>query len=91
MYRVTYHEKVISVDMPKLSSDVLTAIRKAIEKKLAVDPIRFGKYLKNALHPFRSIRVGNYRVIFSLEKNREVFIVLIEHRSIAYKVILKRI
>ncbi len=91
MYRVTYHEKVISVDIPKLSTDISRDIKKSIERKLVVNPLGFGKYLSGALFPFRSLRVGDYRVIFSIEPKNEVFIVLIEHRSIAYKLIFKRI
>jgi len=91
MYRVTYHEKVISVDIPKLSKSIKLSIRRSIEDKLKNDPLRFGKYLSNALFPFRSLRVGDYRIIFSMEPKNEVFIVLIEHRSVAYKMIFKRI
>ena len=91
MYRITYHEKVVSVDISKLSKDVNSHIRKLIEKKLVIDPLRFGKYLNGTLFPFRCLRAGDYRIIFSLEPNNEVFIVLIEHRSVAYKLISKRI
>ena len=91
MYRITYHEKVISLDIPKLSKAIRSSIRKSIEEKLENNPSRFGKYLSNALFPFRCLRVGDYRIIFSLEPKNEVFIVLIEHRSVAYKIIYKRI
>lgn len=91
MYYITYHQKVVDADIPKLSKRVKIRISKVIEEKLVLDPLRFGKFLGNRLFPFRSLRVGDYRVIFSIESKNEIFVILIEHRSIAYKMIYKRI
>ena len=91
MFAVTYHAKVAELDIPSLSSDVKSRVKKAIESKLFTRPEVFGKPLENSLFGFRSLRVGDYRVIFIIEKKSEVFIVLIEHRSVVYKEIYSRI
>ncbi len=91
MYKITYHQKVVDVDIPKLSKDDSLRIQKILKEKITIDPVRFGKYLNGSLYPLRSLRVGDYRIIFSIESKNEVFVVLIGHRSIAYKLIYKRI
>jgi hypothetical protein len=45
--------------------------------------------LRFSLKGLRSLRVGDYRVVFRIQKN-EVFIVLIAHRSFVYKEADKR-
>jgi mRNA interferase RelE/StbE len=91
MFLVTYHKKVIERDIPGLSSENRLKIKKAIESKLVSRPEVFGKPLQNSLFGFRSLRVGEYRVIFILENRKEVFVILVGHRSIVYKDVYKRI
>lgn len=88
MYTITYHHQIPD-GVAKLSASAKKAIRKAIEDKLTTEPEFFGKPLQFSLKGLRSMRVGDYRVVFLLTK-REVFIVLIEHRSTVYGSILKR-
>ena len=89
MFEITYHHKV-SVDISSISSSHKSTIKKAIEEKLSIKPEFFGKPLQFSLIGLRSMRVGDYRIIFQLKK-KEVFIVLIAHRSVVYKSIDKRI
>ncbi len=89
MYTVSYHSKVID-DIVNLSSPVRRQVKNAIEEKLMTEPTLFGKPLQFSLKNLRSLRVGNYRVVFQISKN-EVFIVLIAHRSVVYKLAGKRI
>lgn len=89
MYTVTYHAKVTE-DISGLSAPTKRQVKIAIETKLMTDPALFGKPLQFSLNGLRSLRVGNYRVVFSLAKT-EVYIVLIAHRSIVYKVAAKRL
>ncbi len=51
--------------MPKLDKK---RIKQAIEKRLAQDPIRFGKLLRYSFEGCRHMRVGHYRIIFKLER-----------------------
>ncbi len=88
MFEITYHHKVFE-DIFSISSSHKNTIKKAIEEKLMKQPEFFGKPLQFSLIGLRSMRVGDYRVIFKLKK-KEVFIVLIAHRSIVYKGVNKR-
>jgi len=89
MYTVTYHSKVAE-DIKGLSAAAKRQIKTAIEDKLMSEPTLFGKPLQFSLKGLRSLRVGNYRVVFSLSEN-EVYIVLIAHRSVVYKNVVKRL
>jgi mRNA interferase RelE/StbE len=89
MFEITYHKKIVE-DISVISSTHKNTIKKAIEEKLITSPEFFGKPLQFSLNGLRSLRVGDYRVIFQLKK-KEVFVVLIAHRSIVYKLIHKRV
>lgn len=89
MFEITYHKKIIS-DLSVISSTNKNTIRKAIEEKLTTEPDFFGKPLQFSLTGLRSMRVGDYRVVFQIKK-KEIFVVLIAHRSIVYKQINNRI
>ncbi len=89
MFEITYHKKIIS-DLSVISSTNKNTIRKAIEEKLTTEPDFFGKPLQFSLTGLRSMRVGDYRVVFQIKK-KEIFVVLIAHRSIVYKLINNRI
>ncbi len=71
-------------DIPKLSQTWKDKIKRAIENKLTTKPETFGKPLRRSLKGYRKLRVGDYRVIFRLEK-KTVKILAILHRSIVYK------
>ena len=79
-YRIEYLESVVRQDIPKLSRDVRNRIRKAIEQKLASHPIEFGKPLRYSLKGARRLRVGDWRVVYTIESPDVVLIVKIGHR-----------
>lgn len=89
MFEITYHKKILE-DLSLISSSNKNIIRKSIEEKLQTQPEFFGKPLQFSLFGLRSLRVGDYRVIFQLKK-KEVFIIFIAHRSVVYKVVNTRI
>lgn len=88
MYTVTYHHKIPD-DLSKLSSSQKVAIKKAIDEKLILNPQLFGKPLQFSLKGLRRLRVGDYRVVFLLT-DKEIFIILIAHRSKVYSLMQKR-
>ena len=88
-YTVEYHELVVSEDIPKISKKEKDRIKKSIEEKLQSRPELFGKPLGNSLKNYRSLRVGNYRIIYRIEKET-VKIFVIQHRSMVYKNTVKR-
>jgi len=84
MYKIEYLESVIEDDIPSLTKSERSKIKKAIEVKLVNDPVRFGKPLQYSLKGCRRLRIGDYRVIYVIEKNT-VLIVKIGHRKEVYK------
>jgi len=62
------------------------AIREAVLETLAligVEPENAGKRLVGRLSGLWSARVGNYRVLYTIEE-REVIVRAIRHRAVAY-------
>ncbi len=85
MYKVEYLESV-KEDLKSISKTNKDQIRKAIEKKLAANPIDFGKPLQYSLKGLRRLRVGDYRIIFQIqEEHKVVLIVKIGHRREVYE------
>ena len=80
-YNVDIEEK-----LRKLPKSVREIIRQAIEKKLTIDPITFGKPLRYSLKGYRRLRVGDYRVIYRIIEDKVlVMIVDIDHRRGVYE------
>ncbi len=84
MYKIEYLESVVEDDIPCLQKPDKLRIKKAIEEKLCNDPVRFGKPLQYSLKGCRRLRVGDYRIIYIIEK-KVVLIVKIGHRKEVYK------
>lgn len=89
-FEIQYHEAVVSEDIPKLSKEWRDTIKVAIETKLTKHPEIFGKPLRHSLKGYRKLRVGDYRIVFRIEK-QTVQIFIIQHRSVVYKLLEKRI
>lgn len=71
--------------MPNLSISAKKLIRKAIEERLMVDPIGFGKPLRYSLKGHRRLRVSDYRVVYRIDsQNHTVVIIAIKHRKDVY-------
>lgn len=85
-YEIEYFDNVVSEDIPNLPKTVKGRIKKAIETRLAVDPIGLGKPLRYSFIGHRRIRVGDYRIIYRVDpKAFLVTIVLIKHRKEVYE------
>ena len=89
-FRIVYHEFVMDQDIPRISTTDKLYIKQAIEEKLLKDPVAFGKPLRRSLKGYRKLRVGDYRVIFRIEKYT-IKVFCIGHRSVVYDKINKRI
>ncbi|OJI07857.1 addiction module antitoxin RelB [bacterium CG10_46_32] len=90
MYTVTYHYLVKRDDIPALPNEWKQKIRSAIEERLATHPDLYGKPLRRSLKGYRKLRVGDYRVLFSIKK-KTIKILIIKHRSAVYIQAEKRI
>ena len=90
MFSIIYHHLVVNKDISKISNEWKKKIRFAIEKRLTIHPDLYSKPLRRSLKNYRKLRVGDYRVIFKIEKTI-IKILLIQHRSVVYSEINKRI
>jgi len=83
MYRIQYSDRTRSVEIPKLDPGVRLIIVQAIELKLMTAPEAFGKPLRHTLRLLRTLRVGDWRVVYQLS-GEIVYVVTIRHRKQGY-------
>jgi len=81
-YSIIYHAE-IAKDISGLPKNIKSRIKKAIENRLLVDPIKYGQPLRRGLQGYRKLRVGDYRVIYKIEKGN-IIILKIGHRKEVY-------
>ncbi len=89
-FKIFLYPQVVKNDLPSLDEAIKERIKKDINKKLLHSPEIFGKPLKRTLRGLRSMRSGDYRVVFEVRRN-QIEIITICHRSIVYKVALERL
>lgn len=84
MYKVEYARSVLK-DLKSLPKDVCKKALDAVEKILAKDP-QAGKPLTGSYKGLWKFRIGDYRIVYSIEKERLVVLVLrIRHRKDVYR------
>jgi mRNA-degrading endonuclease RelE of RelBE toxin-antitoxin system len=88
--RLLYHAKVRKEDIPRLDPPTRTRIRRAIEAKLLTHPEDFAKPLAYTRAALWSLRVGPWRVIFTL-RDDAVWILKIGSRREVYGDLDRRI
>lgn len=89
MFEIAYHHLVVKKDVPRLSSFWKEKICSAIKNKLTLKPEVFGKPLRRSLRGYWKLRVGDYRIIYRIEKTK-IKILVIRHRSVVYDLAVKR-
>ena len=87
-FSVLYHPD-IGEDLRSIPWNVRERIRRAIEERLFTDPVRFGEHLKRSLHGYRKLRVGDYRVIYTVGGST-VTVWKIGHRRDVYRHMVRR-
>lgn len=81
-----YLASVVQEDIPQLPKSAKQMIKRAIESRLMVDPIGFGKPLRYSLKGHRRLRVSDYRVIYRIEpEKKNLIVVAIKHRKKIYE------
>jgi mRNA interferase RelE/StbE len=84
MYTLSYDYRVTK-DVATLPKNIRARIKKSIKEKLTTQPEIFGKPLRHSLQGLRRLRVGDYRIVFYIEIEKEiVHILLIAHRKHVY-------
>lgn len=81
--KVRYHPKVKSEDIPRLDSNIAIRIENAIRKRLTVNPIKYGYYLRGSLKGYRKLRIGDWRIIYRVV-DKEIRIIAIGNRKDVY-------
>jgi len=89
-YTLVYYPEVKTKDVPTLNRDVAKRIQRAIENRLVVEPQRYGEPLRRTLKGYWKHRVGDYRAVFRIVKNK-VWIFAIMHRRDVYQRIETRL
>ena len=74
-YRVFFAEAA-QKELRKLGASAASEILPQIDKKLTSDPETYGKPLSGALSGYYRLRVGIYRVVYTIVKNRVCVVVL---------------
>lgn len=77
-------------DLDRLDSFWQKEVLRAIEEKLVFHPAVFGVPLRETLKGFWKLRVGDYRLVYRVQKNI-VEILIVEHRSVVYWEAVKRL
>lgn len=82
LFTISYLKIVVDEDIPSLPKTIRNTIKRVIEERLVLDPVGFGKPLRYSLKGHRRLRVGNYRVVYRIEQDAMVvLIVAIKHRE----------
>jgi mRNA interferase RelE/StbE len=84
-WSISYVKSVVD-DIAEFDGSAKRIIKKAIEEKLMVDPLKFGKPLRRNLSGLFKLRVGDYRVIYQVKED-EVIVVIVKvgHRREVYE------
>ena len=83
-YSIKFAEIVVKEQIPAIPIAHRKQIKRAIEERLTIDPIKFGKPLKYSLFGLRRLRVGDWRIIYRVT-GTEVEIVKIANRKDIYE------
>lgn len=84
-WTVEYTESAAN-EISALDGTVKKIIKKTIEDKLMIDPLKFGLPLRRNLSGLFKLRVGNYRIIYQIKKTEViVLVVAVGHRRMVYE------
>ncbi len=90
MFELLYHPLVKKEDWPKIDVASRTRIERAIRERLTRAPQLYGLPLRQTLAGYRKLRVGDYRVIYRIEKFK-VKIFIIGQRKDVYQKATRRL
>jgi mRNA interferase RelE/StbE len=82
-FRILYH-KNIKKDLKSLDKSIVAAFFKIVESRIAINPF-IGERLKGKLRDILKYRIGNYRVLYTI--NQDVLRILVlrfRHRKNVY-------
>jgi mRNA interferase RelE/StbE len=83
-YTIQFVEDVVKEQLPSIPMPWRQQIKRALEERLASDPIKLGKPLRYSLLGLRRLRVGDWRIIYRINGN-VVEIIKIGNRKDVYE------
>ena len=85
MFKIEYSESFCPKYLAKIPTDMRIKIKKFIENRIAAYPHEAGDPLKGTLVGLWRARVGDYRIIYEIQKDRVIVrIIKIGHRKDIY-------
>ena len=86
-WRVRVAARVLTEDVSRIGRDTYERARKAIQKKLTLDPEQYGERLHSPLHGLYKLTSSNIRVAYRIEvSTRDVWVLLIGDRQTIWDV-----
>ncbi len=76
IWKIKFHPLVVKEDLKRIDPSWRRRIIKTIKKKLSVDPSNYGEPLKGIYKKYWKLKVGDYRVIYKIEKKEIVVYVI---------------
>jgi len=84
-WSISYVKSAVD-DIAELDGSAKRIVKKTIEEKLMVDPLKFGKPLRRSLSGLFKLRVGDYRIIYQVKENEVIVVVVkVGHRREVYE------
>jgi mRNA-degrading endonuclease RelE of RelBE toxin-antitoxin system len=84
-WRIRYARRILSEDVREIGHAALRTARKAIEKKLPVDPHQYGDGLRPPLDGIYKLKSSHVRVDYHIEEaDHEVWVLMIADRSVIW-------
>lgn len=68
MWSVVLHPLVVSEDLPALDKAAQRKILRILDLKLKQAPADYGEPLRGDLHGFWKLRIGEYRVVYTIHQ-----------------------
>ncbi len=75
-WQVTIHPLVFEEDFKRISLEFQQEIIRAIRKKLVINPQSYGEPLRGNYKNYWKLRVGDFRVIYRIDKNQRLVLVI---------------
>lgn len=80
-WRVRYAQGILSDDLNRIGHAALEVARNTIDKKLKLDPEKYGQRLHSPLHGLYKLKSSDIRIAYHVEKaRREVWVLMIANR-----------
>ena len=88
-FTVVFHPEAAQ-DIARLNADMKQRIKKAVTDRLLIEPALYGKPLRATLKGYWKLRVGDYRLVFSVN-GTEIVVFAVCHRKDVYDLICHKI